>query len=375
MFVFSRNFTKSSGARREVCETVLYLSTTIRGIEDVAAEELKTLGARDIRVLEGKVVYRGDDELFYRVNYFSKTVNRVVVLFAFEEFEDLNNIKRIVMNSEICISGTFGVVTERRGTHDFTSIEVSAAIGEAILDKCPNAEVNLNNPDTRVWAFVKNNLFMFGIDTTGISLHRRGYRIKKHPAALNPVIAAAMIRLSRWRNGVLIDPFCGSGTIPIEAYHSFKRVPNMFRDFSFRNLPMFNEETLRKIINERKLKKSEPIIIGIDKEEKYIQYATENAHKARAKITFKRGLAQEMHKIVDHADFIVTNPPYGLRMGNRKKVFKLYEEFAEELENYFSGAIMVVITPIRKFEHYFHILEKREILYGELHARIYKLKI
>ncbi len=358
-----------------IWEPVLYLSTTIHGIEDIAAEELGKLGAKDFHLLEGKIVYRGDDDLFYRVNYFSKTVNRVVILFAFEEFENLNDIKRLVMNSEIYISGTFGVVTERRGKHNFTSMDVSAAIGEAILNKCPDARVNLNNPNTKVLAFVKDNLFMFGIDTTGTSLHRRGYRIKKHPAALNPVIAAAMIRLSGWKDGILLDPFCGSGTIPIEAYHSFKRMPNIFRDFAFKNLSIFSEEKWEKIKSERKLRKSEPRIVGIDKEEKYVRCAIENARKARAKITFMKGLAQEIHKIVDEMDFIVTNPPYGLRMGNRRKVFKLYEEFAEELENHFSGLIMVVITPLSKFEHYFQVLEKRNILYGELHARIYKLKI
>ncbi len=354
---------------------MLYLSTTIKGLEDVAKKELHNLGAQNFKVLEGKVIYEGDENLFYYINYRAKTVNRVVILYAMEDFKKLEDIKRIVLNSEMCFHGTFGVDTERHGKHDFTSMDVNVIVGEALLEKCPDTKVNLNDPNVRVLTWVLDDLFLFGIDTTGISLHRRGYRIRKHPTSLNPVIAAPMIQISGWKKGTLVDPFCGSGTIPIEAYHRFKGIPNIFRDFAFLRLPLFNEEIWQEVKEKIKIKKGEPEIYCLDINKKFLQDAKQNASKANAKILFVSGNAEELHRYVGNVNYIITNPPYGLRMGNKRRVFKLYENFARELEEHFSGAIMVVITPHRKFEYYFDVLEMRDVLYGELWARIYKLKI
>ena len=352
-----------------------YLSTTIKGLEDVAMEELRSMGAREFKIMDGKIIYNGNDDFFYRANYLAKTINRVVILFVEEKFSDLKDIKRIVSNSDMCITGTFGVETERHGKHDFTSIDVNATIGEAILQKCPDAKVNLDDPDNRVLALVLDDLFLMGFDTTGISLHRRGYRLKKHPTALNPVIAASMIRISGWRKGTLVDPFCGSGTIPIEAYHAYKSIPNMWRDFAFKRFSFFDEDTWEKIRRGVKTRRGEPDVYGFDSNEKYLQNATVNASRAKANVTCEKGKAEELHKSIRDVNYIVTDPPYGLRMGNRKKIFKLYEDFAKELEENFSGVTMVVITPHKKFEYYFDVLEIKNILYGELRAKIYKLKI
>ena len=354
---------------------MLYLSTTIKGLEDVARNELRDLGAKDFKIMDGKIVYQGDNELFYRLNYRAKTVNRVVILFAMKEFENLQDIKRIVLNSDICFEGTFGVSTERHGKHSFTSVEVNAIIGEAILKKCPYTKVNLNNPEVQILAWVIDNLFLFGMDTTGVSLQRRGYRTRKHPTALNPVIAAAMIRISEWKKGVLVDPFCGSGTIPIEAYHKFKRIPNKLRDFAFFKLPFFSEEVWKRVKENFKTRKEEPDIYCLDIKSNFIQNAMQNASMAGANIICKKGKAEKLHRYIQDANFIVTDPPYGLRMGNKRKILKLYEEFARELEEHFSGTIMVIITPYKKFEYYFNALEIKNILYGKLRARIYKLKI
>ncbi len=354
---------------------MLYLSTTMKGLEDIAMNELKTLGAKDFKIMEGKIIYHGNEHFFYRANYLAKTINRVVIIFSMENFENLKDIKRIVLNSDLCFKGTFGVTTERHGKHNFTSIDVNAIIGEALLQKCPDTKVKLDDPDVRVLAWILDSLFLLGIDTTGISLHRRGYRIKKHPTSLNSVIAASMIRISGWRKGILVDPFCGSGTIPIEAYHAFKGIPNMWRDFAFKRISFFDEERWEKTKRSVKIKRGEPDVYGFDSEKKYIQNAMENVSRANAKIICGKGRAEELHKNIRNVDYIVTNPPYGLRMGNRKKIFKLYEDFARELEENFSGTIMVVITPHKKFEYYFDVLEMRNVLYGELQAKIYKLKI
>ncbi len=355
---------------------MIYLSTTIRGLEDIAAREIESFGARVVDVLEGKVVYEGPEDLFYLLNYAAKKINRVVILLARGEVESLEDIRRIADDVDIDIGGaTFGVVTERRGEHGFTSIEVSRLIGEVFLNKNPGAKVNLDDPDVPVMAWVLGSTFLLGIDTTGPSLHRRGYRVAKHPAALNPVIASAMVELSRWKDSI-VDPFCGSGTILIEAYHARRRVPNVFRGFHFTRLPFFNPDVWGEIKEKyRGPRGPEPRLIGIEKNPKYIRSSLTNAEKAMVKISVVQGKAEEMHRYVSEAPYIVTNPPYGLRIGSKKEIFRLYEKFAEELEEHFSGSVFVVITPHRKFEHYFTVVEKRDILYGDLHAWIYKMKV
>ncbi len=355
---------------------MLYLSTTIRGIEDIAAREIEKLGARVVRVMEGKLLYEGNEDLFYVLNFLAKKINRVVIVLGYGHVERLDDIKRIAESSDVNVrSSTFAVSTERRGEHDFTSIDVNRLLGDIILQKNPGSRVNLNDPDVPILAWVLDNFFVFGIDTTGPSLHRRGYRIAKHPVALNPVIASAMLDVSSWENSV-IDPFCGSGTILIEAYHQVRKVPNKFREFQFLRLPFFDSERWSEI-KERygSAKGKEPHLVGIEKNPKYIEFARTNAERAEAKILVMQGRAEELHRYVSDVPYIVTNPPYGLRMGSKKDVFQLYEKFAEELEEHFSGSIFVVITPHRKFEHYFTVLEKRDILYGELHAWLYKMKI
>ncbi len=354
-----------------------YLSTTVKGIEDLAAKEIEGYGGRIDKILPGKVVYEGDDNLFYVLNYNGKKINRVVQLLGIGEISNLEDIKEIVRSTDIPYGRySLGVRTERTGHHEFRSIDVSAAVGEVLLELNPEARVNLDDPDVPIMAWVIDDLFMFGVDTTGRSLHRRGYRVAKHPASLNPVIASAMVSLSEWKGGIFADPFCGSGTVLIEAYHLKRKVPNIFRDFHFIRLPWFDNSVWMEIKEKYSgFSGSEPELLGIDENSRFIEAAIKNAEQARVRMRCMVGDAREMYRYVGNVSSIVTNPPYGLRMGNRKKVYSLYEQFAEMLEEYFSGITFVVITPISKFEHYFTVIEKRDILYGDLHAWLYKMKI
>lgn len=174
-----------------------------------------------------------------------------------------------------------------------------------------------------------------------------------------------------------MDPFCGSGTILIEAYHLRNRVPNLFRDFKFLELPIYDGEMWSEIREKyiAAIRNSPLELIGIERFRKHVEGCKMNAERAHVKILCIQGLAERMHKYVDYAPFIITNPPFGLRIGSKRKIFKLYEDFAKELEQHFSGSELTIIMPSTKFEAYFHILEKRNILYGNLHVNAYRFRI
>ena len=354
-----------------------FLATTVYGLEDLASQEIRSFGAKINSIFPGKVIFEGDDELIYLLNYSAKTIFRVVILLGMGEVENLEDIKKIVKEGDFQIRGTFGVESKRRGEHDFTSMDISATVGEIILKKSSSAKVYLDDPQTKILCWLDQNLFYYGIDTTGESLHRRGYRVYQHPAPINPVLASLMLRFSGWHGDILVDPFCGSGTILIEAYHNYNHMPNLFRDFRFRRLELYDEDRWKeiKMKENRKIKKRELELIGVERFRKHVEGAKLNAKKAGVNIRCMVGYAENLHSYVNYAPHIITNPPFGLRIGSKKKIFRLYEEFARELEEYFTGSELTIIMPSTKFEAYFHILEKREVLYGNLRVNAYRFWI
>ena len=354
-----------------------FLATTVQGFEDLAAGEIERLGGKIMKIFPGKVVFGGEEELIYTLNFCSKLIFRLVILFAMDEVQGLEDIRKIVRETGPVIRGTFGVETKRKGEHDFTSMDISAVVGEELLKKSPEAKVYLDAPQHKILCWLDENLFFCGLDTTGESLHRRGYRVYQHPAPINPVLAALLVKWSSWNTRRLVDPFCGSGTILIEAYHLRNRVPNLFRDFKFLELPIYDGEMWSEIREKciAAMRNTAVDLIGIERFRKHVEGCKMNAKSARAKILCIQGLAERMHNYVDYAPQIITNPPFGLRIGSKKKIFRLYEDFAEELEEYFSGSELTIIMPFTKFEAYFHILEKRNILYGNLHVNAYRFRV
>ncbi len=356
---------------------MLFLSTTIHGLEDIAAREIENFGARILELRSGKVIYKGNEELIYKLNYGAKRIFRIAVILSMGKMKELEDLRKFVRDSDFCIDDTFAVRTKRKGEHNFTSMDVNAIVGEEILKKCPKAKVNLDEPNLTFLCWINDEDFIFTLDTTGNSLHRRGYRVYQHPAPINPVLASLMLDFAGWKGKKMVDPFCGSGTIPIEAYHNYNRVPNKFRDFDFSKLIFFDEELWNEIKDEmdKRERNKRLELYCIEKFKKHVKGCKLNAKNAGAKFYCIHGEAEKLHKFIDSTPFIITNPPFGLRIGSKKKIFKLYEDFAEELEEHFSGTILTLIIPYKKFEAYFDVLEKREIMYGELQTKIYKFKI
>jgi len=349
---------------------VEYLSETIKGIEDLAAKEIVELGGKIKEIGAGYIIYSGEKELIYRANYLAKNIDRVVIILQKgplgneEEIEMPNFMK----NAKECS------LTMHTENSELSRKKIKELLRGKMKQLCKDGK-EVINARYALFSYISGNNDILGIDTTGAPLRERGYFKFRHPASLNPLIANAMVKSGGERE--IIDPFCGSGTILIEAHHHWSKTPNMFRDFQFSEIDEINQEFGAQIANMINKWQNEHMgkYYGIDINKKYVFGAHENAKAAKASISCTVGNAESLHRYVDSVKLIITNPPYGLRVGTKKDVFKLYENFALELEEHFSGVNMVIITPYEKFEHYFTVLEKRNIQFGKLAVWLYKLKI
>lgn len=255
-------------------------------------------------------------------------------------------IKGVDFSPHLPREASFRVTTERIGVHEFTSIDVQRAAGQAIVDKYGN-KVDLKHFDVEVRVDVVGNWCLVGISVTKESLHKRKYRVFEHPAALRPTIAYAMVRLAEPRPGDLfLDPMCGGGTILIEAAH-------------------FMGDKLR--------------LYGFDINGRFVKGARANAEAAGVAhlITFAKGDCRKLSELVSGVNRLVTNPPYGVRMEPRGGVRRLYRAFASEAYRAMeqSGRLVVITLKsgtMRKalLDAGFTITHARSVLHGDIRARI-----
>jgi len=378
---------------------IKFFATVSPGIEDIASKEVERLidckAAPDV----GKILFEASIESVYILNLKASTLNKIMIQLCREYFDKLDDLYKLAKKIDygwlIDTDQTFAVRSERVGVHNFTSIDISRVVGQAVIDSFLEAyekrlKVNLDNPEVEVYALVRNNEFILGVNTTGNSLHKRGYRVYEHPAALKPTLASAMLEISGWNpDKGLIDPMCGGGTIPIEAaFKARDMIPNRLReDFAFLRLKIFSRDEYEKIreslLNSEKREFFE--IYGMEKFPRHLNGALKNAEKAGVRETIKFRLGDAtlpMDYPEDMLEFIVVNPPYGVRMvpdGRSPK--KLYTDFLRALKDKAKGSTLVLITAAyRKFEEAAEendvtILEEKRVLHGELKAKIFKCKV
>jgi putative N6-adenine-specific DNA methylase len=307
------------------------VATTMFGLEEVLAKELKDLGAQDVEIANRSVGFRGDKGFMYKSNIALRTAIRIlkpIRKFRVRNEDDLyKSLQKIEWEKYLSVDGTFaiGAVVNSR---NFTSNShyISLKSKDAIADyyrhkysKRPN--VDLKYPNLKIHVHIKNDLCTVSLDSSGDSLHKRGYRRSTNIAPINEVLAAGLVLLSGYSGEEnFIDPMCGSGTILIEATMIACRIPaNINRKhFAFENWLDYDED-LYFIIQDSLLKKiSSPHykIMGFDKAPSAVSKANENIENANLSdfaavhhVNFFNSKKEVFGKTT-----IMFNPPYGERL-------------------------------------------------------------
>ena len=326
------------------------IAKTFMGLEPVLAQELTQLGANNVQIGRRMVSFTGDQEMMYRANFQLHTAIRIlkpIKHFKARSAEEVyDEIKTVDWGQYIEKGKTFSVdsvvYSEEFRNSRFVTYKVKDAIVDQFREKTgtrPN--ISVSNPDIRLHIHIAEEDATLCLDSSGESLHRRGYRQESVEAPLNEVLAAGMILLTGWKGETdFIDPMCGSGTLLIEAALIARNMsPGIFRkEFAFEKWPDFDQELFDRIYNDES-QESEFThhIYGYDIDMKAVNTARLNVKAA--------GLTKDI--TIEQADFknfkkpqepsiLITNPPYGERIST-PNLLGTYKMIGERLKHEFMG--------------------------------------
>lgn len=239
-----------------------FIATTMFGLEDVLQKELIELNANNIKTGNRCVYFQGDQNLMYRANIKLRTalkiLKKIKIFKAKKEAELYKHISRIKWYNLLSDTDTFSVSSTVNSKYFTHSNYVSLVVKDAIVDQFrkktnKRPSIDLKNPDLNIHIHISNNYCTVSLNSSGDSLHKRGYRSSKFHAPINEVLAAGIILISNWdTQKTLIDPMCGSGTFLIEAaLCAINRAPNIYRKtFGFQNWKDYNHTMFKKIKSE-----------------------------------------------------------------------------------------------------------------------------
>ncbi|MDO4737610.1 MAG: THUMP domain-containing protein [Bacteroidales bacterium] len=326
------------------------IAKTFQGLEEVLAKELINLGANNIEMGRRMVAFTGDQEMLYKANFCTRTA--VKILKPIKEFkatdadEVYEMVKKIEWEEYMDVNSTFlidSVIFSDNFRHSkFVAYRVKDAIADYWREKTgdrPN--VGISNPDIRINIHIAEDLVTISLDSSGESLHQRGYKTASVPAPINEVLAAGLVLLSGWDGECdLIDPFCGSGTIIIEAALIALNVyPGVFRkEYAFEKWKDFDSELFDRIYNDDSQEREfDHKIYGYDINRQAVQIALDNVQNAGVKdiVSVEQRDFYEFEQPLDKA-IMITNPPYGDRI-TTDDIFDLYDTIGKNLKRNFVG--------------------------------------
>jgi len=326
------------------------IAKTFFGLEEVLAAELRTIGAKNIIQHNRAISFIGSNETMYKANYLSRTALRILKPILKCKVQTPKSLYRNVKNYKweklFSLDETFAidtVVSSEYFTHSkFVALKVKDAIVDRFrdqFDERPNVDVN--NPTVRISVHIFNDTCTISLDSSGDSLHKRGYRTASTTAPLNEALAAGMILLSGWdKDSEFIDGMCGSGTIPIEAALIALNIPpGYLRDsYGFMKWKDYDSELWQKIIDEVETKTELNFkIVASDKSPQAIEAAARNIKSAKL---LKHIILE--NKYFDEqsceAGFgvLIMNPPYGERL-KEEDLDRFYAEIGDTLKSNFTG--------------------------------------
>ena len=337
-------------------ENYSMVATTMMGLEDILAEELRLLGAQHINVLNRAVEFVGDVGFMYKANLNLRTAIRILKpIFSFKarnEKELYRKIYEYDWEQHFDVDGTFAIqssgFSEVFSHSKYTALKTKDAIADSFRDKHgkrPNVDVE--SPDVQINVHVRDNSFVISLDSSGYSLHKRGYKVASVDAPINEVLAAALILLSDWNQiSNFYDPMCGSATILVEAALIANNIPaNIFRKrFGFSGWKDFDPELWNKIrdISLEKEKEYYGIISGADNFQKSLRAGRANINNALMRDDIEIKMQDFFDTKVAPGTHVLFNPPYGERMSIGINEF--YQKIGDTLKHNYQGCTVWLIS-------------------------------
>lgn len=334
------------------------VAKTMAGLEDLLVEELTALGAENVEKLYRAVSFEGDNEMMYKANYLCRTALRILKpvakFVARDEMALYNNVAKIEWHNIFDLKETFAIDAVVSGpyfTHSqYAALKVKDAIADEFRQRFgARPSVDIDNPTLRINVYIENEKVTLSFDSSGDSLHKRGYRKVVDKAPMNEVLAAGLIKLTGWNYDCnFVDCMCGSGTIPIEAAMAAMNIPaGYFREnYGFMSWHDFEEGTWDKMKQEADdaIRDFDFEIFASDHSAKAVDIARQNI--AAAHLSHDINLSkQDMFELVppEGGGMMLINPPYGERL-EEDDIVDLYKGIGDALKQHFKGFTAWIIS-------------------------------
>ena len=326
------------------------IAKTMQGLEEVLAKEIIDLGGDQVQIGRRMVSFTGDQTLLYKANLHLRTAVRIlkpIMSFNAKDPDEVyNQIRKIEWENYLSPNQTFSIDTVVYSDFfrhsKFLSYRVKDGVADYFNEKFgKRPSVRLTNPDIYIHVHVSHNQCTVSLDSSGDSLHKRGYRVDQTEAPLNEVLAAGMLLLAGWEGQCnFIDPMCGSGTLLIEAaLIALKIPPGIYRkSFAFEKWKDFDADQFEELLNEETDEKPFNFkIYGSDISPQAISIAEKNIKSASLSkyIELETRSIQKITKAPENG-MLVMNPPYGERISSTD-LLTLYENIGERLKHAFPG--------------------------------------
>ena len=361
--------------------------TCPRGLEAPLSQELEQLKCQDIRAVDGGVACKGSMEQVYRINLHSRTASRVLLRLTKSGYRSEQDIYKAAKNIRwtdwFDLEQTFKVKVEGKRAQvkslDFVGLKIKDAVCDVFRDACDaRPSVGKIRPDIRIHAFIDERDIQIFIDTSGEALFKRGYRQDTGEAPMRENLAAGLLLLAGYDGTQPFqDPFCGSGTIVIEAASiATRRAPGLMRRFGFEKLKNFDAALWKKLQHEAEtqIRPAPAAISGSDNDRYMIRAAVANAQAAEVD-TFIRFEVKDAQDSRPNGEggILISNPPYGVRLAEVQALQTLYPQLGAWLKQHYAGWLAGMFTGDRDMPKFMRLSPKRKIpLYnGNLDCRLF----
>jgi putative N6-adenine-specific DNA methylase len=376
-----------------MAQTETFFAPCPRGLEQPLADELAALGAQQIAPTDGGVGFQGEFALCYRVNLWSRVASRVLWRVAGGAYRNEDDIYKLAHRVDWTryfeLEQTFVINTAAQRcplqSLNFITLRIKDAVCDRFRDACGGnrPSVDTRRPDVRIHAFLDAERVTLYLDTSGEALFKRGWRKSTGEAPLRENLAAGILKLAGWKPGVpLLDPMCGSGTFLMEAaMMAFDIAPGLGRVFGFEQLKDFDAKAWAKIRREataaRKLMEKLPIF-GSDVSSFALNDARRNFAEAGLSEAVTLAQSDVLHvQAPAAAGVLVTNPPYGERIGEAEELAELYPKLGTVLKQRFAGWTAYILTADPRMQKLMRLKPSRKtpLFNGPLECRLYRFEM